>query len=102
MRCTRNEPSQPPSGQKRKSYHEHNLISIGSNTGDTPDCVKELILKRGHTLIKHDMLQETHQNNLRIALSTVSRLGQVLLRGASSLDNQAHGDTLLELLVRDR
>lgn len=75
--------------------HEDVFVVVCTNPGDPPDRVEELALEARHAFVKHDFLQESHEQDLRISLASVTRLGVVGLQWIAALCNQDHRDALL-------
>ena len=91
-------------GHARQRIREHfgiridaecQLIFVRAYTGAAPNRVEELILKRGHPLIKHGLLEEAHKHQLRIAFASVPALGVVLLERVADFSDEDHGHLLL-------
>src|SRR5689334_22743828 len=50
--------------------HEYYLVEVWRNASDLPDTVEHLELELRHTFVKHNLLQERHENDLTVTLST--------------------------------
>lgn len=77
--------------------HEHYLIKVRRDTRNLPETIEHFVLELGHTLIKHDLLEEGHQNDLTVTLATVAGLRLGSLIGGTTLDDKQNGDPLLLL-----
>ena len=64
---------------------KHELVAVRTDARHAPNRVEELVLERRHALVEHDLLQERHEHDLRVALATVTRLRA--LRRLSDLDH---------------
>ncbi len=76
-------------------HHEDDLIEIGGDAGDPPQAVEHLELEFGHAFIKHDLLQERHQDDLAVAFPPVAGLTLLDLVLGPAFDHHHHGDPLL-------
>ena len=74
---------------------QHKLVLVRADASATPNRVEKLILKRGHPLVEHDLLQESHKHQLRIALASVPTLGVLLLEWVADFGDKDHGHLLL-------
>ncbi|POR38223.1 hypothetical protein TPAR_01575 [Tolypocladium paradoxum] len=77
--------------------HEHDLVVVGRYSGNLPQAVEHFVLELRHSLVKHDLLQERHEDNLTVSLAPVAGLGLGRFIGRAALDNHHHGHTLLAI-----
>jgi hypothetical protein len=75
--------------------HEDNLVPIRRNARTAPQRVEEFVLERRHPLVEHGLLQEVHEDDLRVAFSTVSGFRLVLFLRVSDLGDEEHRNALL-------
>ena len=74
---------------------QHELVFIRAHASAAPNRVEKLILKRGHPLVEHDLLQESHKHQLRIALASVPAFGVLLLEWVADFGDEDNGHLLL-------
>lgn len=74
---------------------QHELVFIRAHAGAAPNRVEKLILKRRHPLVEHDLLQESHKHQLRIALASVPAFGVLLLEWVADFGDKDYGHFLL-------
>lgn len=82
--------------------HECNFVEVRRNASDFPDTVEHLVLQFSHTLVEHHLLQERHEDDLRVALATVTGLSERSLLGSTAFDDDHHRNALLPLDGDDR
>ena len=54
-------------------HHESDLVKVGGDASDFPDAVEHFVLEFRHALVEHDLLEERHEDDLRVTLATVTR-----------------------------
>ena len=76
-------------------HTQHNLVPIRRHARTPPDRVEELVLEGRHALVEHHALEERHEHDLTVTLSTVTGLRP--FRGLADLDD----DNVPGILVSD-
>ena len=73
------------------------LVPIWADTGNPPDRIEEFIIEGIHSLVEHDFLEERHEDDLTVALSSVAGLLLLvpLFRLVPNLLDQDDRDALL-------
>ena len=80
---------------------EHRFKLVGRYTADSPNSIEKFVFKLSHSLVENDFLQERHQDDLRISLSSISRFAPTgllvlsLFVVVSDLGDEDHGHSLL-------
>jgi hypothetical protein len=80
--------------------HKKILVEFRIHTDDVVDLMEHLKLKRRHGSAVVDTVEEAHEENLRVTLSTVTRLSLGLFRFLANLDNDDIGDNVAFKLVK--
>ena len=75
--------------------HEDHLVLVGRDTGAPPERVEELVLEQRHAFVEHDLLEERHEDDLRVSLASVSRFRVLGLGCVPDLGDEQHRDALL-------
>src|SRR5215469_1591948 len=52
--------------------HEHHFIKVGRDSCDFPDAVEHFKLEFRHSFVKHDFLEEGHEDDLTVTLATIA------------------------------
>lgn len=78
---------------------EDHLEPIRRDSRTPPHRVEELVLERRHALVEHDLLEEAHEEDLRIPLASVSGLRVARFGGVPDLGDEHHRNALLLALL---
>jgi len=82
--------------------HESDFVKVRRDSSNFVDAVEHFVFEFGHTFIKHDLLKERHEDDLTVALTTVSGLGDGGFSWGTTFDNDEHRNALLLLNGNER